>query len=142
MAKAQNKTVETDASVEAYLAGIAKPTREAQCRRIDAILRKVTRREPKMWGSTIVGYGSYHYVYDSGREGDMCLTGFSSRAQNISVYIMDGFDGKKALLEKLGPHKTSKSCLYITNFDKIDEKAFTRLVRESVALMRKRYQCR
>ncbi|MEM9172049.1 MAG: DUF1801 domain-containing protein [Pseudomonadota bacterium] len=142
MASNQNQTIPTEASVDDYLSGIEDAHRRKQCLRIDAIMRKVTRREPVMWGSSIVGYGSYHYHYASGREGDWLLTGFSSRKQNITIYIMDGFDGRDDLLDGLGgPHKTAKSCLYLRDFDKIDAKAFTRLVRKSVADMRKRYRC-
>ncbi|MEO0576296.1 MAG: DUF1801 domain-containing protein [Pseudomonadota bacterium] len=138
---ANNKTVPTDASVGAYLKKIKDPVRREQCDRLDALMRKVTRREPKMWGSSIVGYGSYHYVYDSGREGDMCLVGFSSRAKEITVYIVDGFSERGELMETLGPHRIGKSCLYIKDLDKIDMKVMSRLLRASVATMRKRYKC-
>lgn len=138
---AKNKTVPTDASVSAYLKKIKDPARRAQCDQLDGLMRKVTRREPKMWGSSIVGYGSYHYVYDSGREGDMCIIGFSSRAKEITVYIVDGFSEREDMMAALGPHRIGKSCLYIKDLDKIDMKVFSRLLRASVANMRKRYKC-
>ncbi|MEL7022752.1 MAG: DUF1801 domain-containing protein [Pseudomonadota bacterium] len=140
MSRNQNKTVENDASVDAYFKTIKDAKRAEQCRAVDSLMRSVTRRAPKMWGSSIVGYGKYHYQYASGREGDFMLTGWSSRARNLTLYIMGGFDGFDALLEKLGPHRTGKSCLYVTDLDKIDLKALRSLVRKSVAYMRKTYK--
>lgn len=140
MAKANNKTQETDASVDAYLAAISDDKRRAQCREVHDIMQAVTRRPAKMWGTQIVGFGRYHYVYDSGREGDFLLTGFSSRKQNLTIYIMGGFERHEALMEQLGPHTTGKSCLYIKNLDAIDKKVLKQLVRASVAYMRKTHK--
>ena len=139
MAKADNKTQQTDAPVEDYLSAIADERRRAQCREVHDIMQAVTRRPAKMWGTQIVGFGSYHYVYDSGREGDFMLTGFSSRKQNLTIYIMGGFERHAALMEKLGPHKLGKSCLYIRDLDAIDKRVLKQLVRASVAYMRKTY---
>lgn len=135
---AGNKTVATRASVEGYLAALP-PDRRADCEKLAAIMRSVVKEEPKMWGSSIVGFGSYHYVYDSGREGDMCLTGFSSRANAITAYVMTGFDGQPELMAKLGKFKTGKSCLYINSMSDIDEKVFKELVKRSVRRVRELY---
>lgn len=93
-----------------------------------------------MWGASIVGYGSYHYKYASGREGDFMITGFSPRKQALTVYIMPGFSGLKKMMEKLGKYKTGKSCLYIKRLSDVDEKVLERLIDESVRQMRKRYE--
>ncbi|MEL6868528.1 MAG: DUF1801 domain-containing protein [Pseudomonadota bacterium] len=140
MSKA-NKTQPSDAAVSDYFDAIDDPQRRADCRELDAIMQRVTRREPVLWGTSIIGYGSYHYVYDSGREGDMCLTGFASRGKDIAVYIMDGFDAYGELLQQLGPHRKGKSCLYLKRLDGVDTKVLARLLRTSVATMRKRYRC-
>ena len=140
MAKANNKTVATDASVEAYLASIKDAQRQRQARELDVILQQITRRPPTMWGKTIVGYGSYEYRYESGREGEAVLTGFSSRAQNLTVYVMPGFSEFDEELKALGPHKLGKSCLYLKNSDDVDQKVLKRILRRSVAIMRKRYK--
>jgi hypothetical protein len=93
-----------------------------------------------MWGPSMVGYGTYHYKYDSGREGDFMVTGFSPRKQALTVYIMPGFSGFAALLDKLGKYKTGKSCLYIKRLSDVDEKVLERLISESVRQMRKQYK--
>src|SRR5690242_6885663 len=119
---AENKTVATKASVAAYLAAIEDDTRRQDCKALATLMTKVTGEKPVMWGPSIVGFGSIHYVYDSGREGDMCLVGFSSRKGDISVYLMSNFDGKAELLKKLGKHKGSKGCLYIRRLEDVDTK--------------------
>ena len=96
--------------------------------------------QPAMWGSSIVGYGSYHYVYDSGREGDMPLVGFSPRKQNLVLYIMDGFEGYQTLLEELGPHSTGVSCLYLKKLEDIDQDTLRRLIEQSVEHVEASYE--
>lgn len=142
MSKSANKTVPTDASVQAYLDAIDDHARRADCERIAAIMSAATDRAPKMWGAGIVGFGEYHYKYDSGREGDWCLTGFSSRKSAISLYIMPGFKAFDDLMTRLGKHKTGKSCLYVKRLSDIDEDVLGQLVAESVAWMRERYPTR
>src|SRR5438552_1069876 len=110
---AENKTKATDASVEEYFDGIADDQRRDDCRAIARLMTKVTKHKPRLWGTSIVGFGTYHYKYESGREGDMCLVGFSSRKGDISVYLMGTFPTREALLAKLGKHKGGKGCLYI-----------------------------
>ena len=102
-------------------------------------MQRVTGEPPTMWGDSIVGFGSYHYVYDSGREGDWFLTGFSPRKRNLSLYIMAGFSDYDELMERLGKHKTGKSCLYVNRLSDIDLDVLEALVRQSVAHMRKAY---
>ena len=136
---AELKTKQTDASVEAYLNAIEDAGRRDDCRAIAAIMRRVTRHEPKMWGTSIVGFGSYHYRYASGHEGDACLAGFSSRKAEISLYLMPGMDAKQPLLAALGKHKAGKGCLYIKRLSDIDVRVLEKLIRESVAELRRRY---
>jgi len=99
------------------------------------MMKKITKEEPKMWGDSIIGFGTYHYKYASGREGDWFLTGFSPRKQNFSLYIMSGFKEYGELLRKLGKHKTSKACLYIKSLDDIDTKTLKELITKSVKKM-------
>ena len=139
MAKAQNKTVANDASVETFLAAIADPQRRADAQAVDALMRKATGCAPKMWGGGIVGYDEYHYVYDSGREGDMAMVGFSPRKQNLVLYIVPGFKDHEALMQRLGKHKTGKSCLYLNKLADVDVAVLEKLIAASVAAMRKKY---
>ena len=133
------KTRATTAKVSDFLAGIKDSQKRADCKAIGAMMRKATGKRAKMWGSSIVGYGSYHYAYASGREGDWMECGFSPRAQNISVYIMPGFKPFNGLLKKLGKYKTGKSCLYIKRLDDVDRTVLEKLIVESVKEMRRRY---
>lgn len=139
MAKAKLKTAEHDGSVEAFLDGVDDPEKRADCDALVALMRKVTRAEPRMWGGSIVGFGRYHYVYESGREGDWFLAGFSPRKQNLSLYVMSGFDGHEALLAKLGKFKTGKSCLYVKRLADVDRRALEQLLRASVKHVRATY---
>lgn len=136
------KTRATDSSVEAFLNAVPAAGRREDGLRLCALMAKVTRREPVLWGSSIVGFGSYHYVYESGREGDWMLTGFSPRKSHLVVYLMDGPGNHQALLDKLGPHKIGKSCLYLKRLDDVDEQVLKAMTRRSVANMRKRYRTR
>lgn len=139
MANSPNKTVATDASVTAYLDAIDDSARRADCDQLVELMQQVTGEPPAMWGSTIVGFGSYHYVYESGREGDMCLTGFSSRKTALSIYIMSGFEDRPELMERLGKYKTGKSCLYVKRLEDIDLDVLEDLVRHSIDVLKKRY---
>ena len=136
---AENKTKPTDASVESYIAAIDDESRRKDCEALVKLMTKATKQKAKMWGSGIVGFGSYHYKYDSGREGDSCLTGFSSRKGNISVYLVANFSGQDELLSKLGKHKMGKACLYIRKLSDIDLKVLEQLVVGSVAEVRRRH---
>src|SRR5262245_4421369 len=136
---AENKTKPTEASVEAYFAAIDDQTRRQDCQALARLMQKVTRHGPKMWGTSIVGFGSYHYTYDSGREGDLCVIGFSSRKGDISVYLWAEFPGRAELLAQLGRHKVGKACLYIRKLSDIDLNILEKLVIGSVAEVRGRY---
>ena len=136
---AELKTKQTEASVEEYLDTIEDPRRRADCAAISALMKRVTKFEPKMWGPSIVGFGSYHYRYKTGHEGDACLAGFSFRRPEIVVYIADGFESREKLLRELGKHRTTKVCVYIKRFSDIDVVVLEKLVKASMAEMRKRY---
>ena len=127
MAKQQAKTVQTDASVEAYFAGIADATRRADCERLSTMMRKATGESARVWGAAIVGFGSYHYKYESGREGDMCQLGFASRKDAMALYGL-GIEANADLVAKLGKHKTGKGCLYIRKLEDVDAKVLQRLL--------------
>ena len=139
---AENKTQPTNSSVTAFINGIEDKEKRAEARKISAMMRKVTGAKPKMWDSSIVGFGQYHYKYESGREGDFILTGFSVRKQALTLYIMTGFEGVDSIMSKLGKYKTGKSCLYIKRLSDVDQKLLERLISRSVQTMRKNYETR
>lgn len=136
---AENKTKATDASVDEYLNAIQDEARRKDCVVLSKLMTKVTNELPRMWGPSIVGFGSYHYKYESGREGDACLTGFSSRKGDISVYLVASPDDQEELLAKLGKHKMGKSCLYLRKLSDIDLQILEQLVIGSVAEVKHRY---
>ena len=133
------KTKPSAASVVAYVDAIADEQRREDCHALIAMLARVTKCEPKMWGASIVGFGSYHYRYASGHEGDAPLAGFSSRKAAISIYVMAGFEGSESLLAQLGKHKVAKACLYVKRLADIDLKVLQKLASGSVAEMKRRY---
>ena len=135
---AELKTKQTDASVHAYLNAIEDPQRRDDCIAIAAIMRRVTGHEPKMWGSRIVGFGSYHYKYASGREGDSCLVGFSSRKSEVSLYLMLGMKDRSKLLGQLGKHKAGKGCVYIKHLSDINVPVLERLIAACIADIQRR----
>ena len=136
----QRKTVQTGGSVDAFLDAVASPRRQVDARRMLNLMLEITGEPPKMWGPSIVGFGSYHYRYASGREGDSLVVGFAPRKQNLVLYIMPGFARHGALLARLGKFRTGKSCLYVNKLDDIDLSVLEELVRESVTEMRRRYR--
>jgi len=135
---AELKTKKNNASVAKFLDSVKDAKRRADCDTVLALMKRATKSEPKMWGSSIVGFGSYRYKYESGREGDWFLTGFSPRKQNLTLYIMSGFERYDGLMKKLGKFKTGKSCLYINKLDDIDMNVLKELITESVAHMKKK----
>lgn len=135
---AENKTKATKASVPAYIAAIKDEQRRADCKALVTLISKATGLKPKMWGTAIVGFGSYHYTYDSGREGDMCVVGFSSRAGAITVYAHD-FDGREALLAKLGKHKAKGGCIYVAKLADVNVTVLGQIVKKGAASIKKRY---
>ena len=136
MAKAELKTQVNDASVTEFLNGVADEQKRKDCFEILKLMKQVTKEEPKMWGSSIVGFGSYHYKGKSGREGDWMLTGFSPRKQNLTLYLMGGFDTHADLLKKLGKFTTGAGCLYIKSLADVDRKVLKELVQASVRRMK------
>lgn len=137
---AENKTKATGASVTAFINSIDDKQKRAEARKVAAMMRKATSKRPKMWGPSIVGYGTYHYKYASGREGDFLMTGFSPRKQALTVYVIPGFENFEALMNKLGKYKTGKSCLYIKRLSDVDEKILEQLINRSVKYMREHYE--
>lgn len=133
------KTKPTAVSAESHIAAIANEEQRNDALRLVALMRKVTRQEPRMWGPSIVGFGSYHYKYASGHEGDSALTAFAARGRELVVYIATGFEGRDALLAKLGEHKTGKVCVYIRRLANVDLKVLEKLVAQSVADTKSRY---
>ena len=141
-AMADNKTQPTTASVTEFMNAIGDRQMRADAKKVAAMMRKATGKRARMWGPSIVGYGSYHYRYESGREGDFMITGFSPRKQALTVYIMPGFSRFPKLMSKLGKYRTGKSCLYIRRLADVDEAVLDQLIRESVAHMRAHYETR
>jgi hypothetical protein len=130
---AELKTKATDASVEDFLNTIEEEQKRADCFAISKMMQQATRAKPKMWGDSIVGFGAYHYVYASGRGGDWPLVAFSPRKGNITLYIMAGFEQYNDLMQKLGKHKTGKSCLYIKSLADVNKGVLKELIAKSVA---------
>lgn len=133
---AELKTRPTDADVEAFVEGIAEEGRRQECRALLRLMSEVTGERPQMWGSSMVGFGRYHYRYASGREGEWFLTGFAPRKQALTLYIMAGFRGYEHLLARLGKHKTGKGCLYVKRLADVDEGVLRELVAASVRKMK------
>lgn len=133
------KTQPTENDVEEFLNAIDDRQKREDSFKILGIMKSITGEEPKMWGSSIIGFGQYHYQYESGREGDWFLTGFSPRKQNLSLYIMAGFENYDDLMSRLGKYKTGKSCLYIKRLEQVDLDILKKLIKESVDYMRAKY---
>ena len=137
---AENKTKPTQVSVTAFINALPDETKRSDAKTLVKLMQKATGEKPKMWGPSIVGFGSCHYVYESGREGDMPIAAFSPRKAATVVYGMAGsFEGADALFAKLGKHTKSKGCLYIKKLADVDAKVFETLVTKSVAAARARY---
>ncbi len=137
---AENKTKATKESVHAFINSIEDVQKRADSKAVMKMMQEVTKEKPRMWGPSIVGFGTYHYKYESGREGDAALTGFSPRKQALSVYIVPGFSKYAVLMKKLGKYKTGRSCLYIKKLEDVDQKVLKELVKQSVSSMRKKYK--
>ncbi len=127
-----NKTTKNDLSVDAFIDGVEDKQKQADCRVLIEVMKQVTSDEPKMWGPSIVGFGSYHYKYASGREGDWFHVGFSPRKQNLTMYITDGFEAYREQLAELGKFKTGKSCLYVKKLDDVNMDVLRELIEASV----------
>ena len=136
---AENKTKPTDASVKDYIASRASDQQRVDCQELMALLKRVTQKSPRMWGPSIVGYGSYRYTYESGRTGEAPLAGFAIRGRELVVYLDAEGSQQKALLSKVGKHRVGKSCLYFKQLADLDKAVLEQLVAGSVAEVMRRY---
>ncbi len=134
-----NKTIATAAPVSAYLATITDPQRRTDCEQLQAMMQDITGCEAMMWGAGIVGFGQYHYRYDSGREGDMCVVGFASRKTDISIYLLAESEQQQQLLAQLGKHKMGKACLSVRRLSDINLQVLRQLLQGAVATMQQRH---
>jgi len=134
-----NKTVETSEDVAAFVAGIADDAQRADAEALIAMMADASGEPPVMWGSSIIGFGRYHYRYDSGREGDMARISFSPRKGKTVLYAIDGFPSHPELLARLGKHKTGQACLYIAKLADVDRDVLRELIDASLAEMERRY---
>ena len=137
---AENKTKPTKASVAGFIGAIADDTRRADARALVKLMQAVAGEKPKMWGPSIIGFGSCHYAYESGREGDMPLVGFSPRKPATVLYGLKGFPGSEAFLARLGPHKEGGGCVYVKKLADVDPKVLKAIVVKSVAATRAKYR--
>lgn len=136
---AGNKTVATTLSVPAYISAIDNDTRRKDAKTALAMMKKVTGEKPVMWGTSIVGFGEYHYKYETGREGDMPNVGFSARKANMVFYVMGMLGDEEPLLKKLGKYKTGRACLYINKLDDVDLSVLEQIAEKSYRLTKKKY---
>ena len=127
------KTKENDASVDDFIGSVEDKQKREDAKKLIKIFSEVTGEKPKMWGSSIIGFGQYHYKYPTGREANWMQTGFSPRKRQLTIYLMNGFKRYKTELSQLGPHSTGKACLYIKRLSDIDEKVLRRMIKDSVA---------
>jgi Domain of unknown function (DU1801) len=139
MARTDNKTTPSAISADAFIEAVADEQQRDDARKIAAMMTRLSGHAPQMWGPSIIGFGSYHYVYDSGREGTMCRIGFSPRKGQTVVYVTDGYAGKAELLAKLGKHKTGKACLYIKKLADVDEAVLEEICARSLSDMDRKY---
>ena len=128
------KTIPTKASVDKFLRGITDEKKRADCYQVLELMKRATKAEPKMWGTSIVGFGRYHYIYESGRQSDWFLAGFSPRKQHLALYLMGGFEECSDLMNQLGKYSTGKGCLYINRLEDVDFKILKKLISRSVRL--------
>ena len=136
---AENKTQENNQSVTNFLEQIEDEQKKKDAEEILKMMTEVSGEQPKMWGDSIIGFGKYHYKYDSGREGDFLRMGFSPRKRNFSIYFMCGFPEKENLLKQLGKHKTGKACLYVNKLDQVDTAVLKEMMQKSYEAMNKKY---
>ena len=138
---AKNKTTETENSVAGYLTAITDEKKRKDFSEIIGLIKKQTGLEPKMWGTAIVGFGSYHYKYETGREGDAPLAGIASRANSITLYLGSNFNKREELLAKLGKHKLGGGCIHIQKLEDIDTNILIKLVKNSIEHRKKEHEC-
>ena len=136
---AEIKTKQTEVSVDDFIAGLENPQRREDARTVRAMFERLTGEPAKMWGPTIIGFGSYHYKYESGHEGTMCRMGFSPRKAELVLYVLTGFAGQPELLARLGKHKTGKVCLYVKKLADVDEAVLEDIAARALAHMNEKY---
>lgn len=136
---AENKTKPTTVSVDAFIASVGHDTRREDAETLNGLFQKITGWQPKMWGPSLIGYGEYHYKYETGREGDMLATGFSPRKANQVLYIMPGYANFGHILDRLGKHKMGKSCLYVNKLADIDLDVLSELIEAGLTDLQKKY---
>lgn len=136
---AENKTRATDASVEKFLSTVEPDRKREEARKLDQLFQSVTGWSPRMWGPSMIGYGEYHYKYESGREGDFLATGFSPRKAKHSIYILPGYTNFEPILKRIGKHSVGKSCLYVNKLDDIDLDVLAELIRAGLDDLEKKY---
>lgn len=139
MAQAKNKTQAHDGSVETFLSSVEPGWKQDEARQLDQLFQTVTGWRPRMWGPSMIGYGEYHFKYDSGREGDFFATGFSPRKAQHSIYIMPGYSNYDAILERIGKYKLGKSCFYVKKLEQIDLDVLKELIRAGLDDLAKKY---
>lgn len=133
------KTQPNQGSIASFIDSIEPESKHEDAKTLLKLIQDISGEQPTMWGATILGYGNYHYKYESGREGDWFLAGFSPRKQNLSIYINGGFEGQEELLEKLGKHKKSVGCLYVKRLSDIDLRVLEEMIKQSIQTLKKRY---
>lgn len=136
---AELKTKASSDDVEAFIASIVDDQRREDARTLNALMTSVTKRPALMWGKAMVGYGSYDYKYDSGRQGTMFIAGWAARTDRITIYLVDGFESYADLMAQLGPYTAGKSCLHLKKFDQIDLSVLRKLLTASVKHVRANY---
>jgi hypothetical protein len=136
---AEIKTKATEITVESFIEAVDNPTRRGDAHTVSAMMERITGHEPRMWGPSIIGFGSYHYKYDSGHEGTMCRLGFSPRKAQLVLYVLTGAEGEADLLSRLGKHKIGKSCLYINKLADVDMDVLETLTARAWDWMNARY---
>ena len=136
---AEIKTKATEVSVDEFIEAVPNPQRREDAKKVRALFERLTGEPAKMWGPTIIGFGSYHYKYESGHEGVMCRMGFSPRKAELVLYVLTGFAGQEALLARLGRHKTGKVCLYIRKLQDVDDAVLEEIATRALAHMNEKY---
>lgn len=139
MSNTQNKTQHTDQDVLSFLAAIPDAAKRQDGEDLIRIMTEISGEQPKMWGPSIIGFGAYHYKYESGREGDAPLAAFSPRKTSLVIYLVEEFSNERSLLDKLGPHQASKSCLYVKRLSDIDIDVLRKLIQQSYGETLKQY---
>ncbi len=142
MAQKQNKTTETKSSVTAFINAVPDEQKRKDSLRIIKMMKQASGKEPKMWGPSIIGFDSYHYKYESGREGDMPIVAFSPRKPAIVFYLTGGFESREKLLNQLGKYKTGKGCIYVKKLEDVNEKILKEMIGQSLNYTRKNYSAR